>query len=81
MVYRIFALLITLSIVAGGCSRVFDDFVIPTGHPADPNGRSGAVLAESGTLQPELLTIKPQLGPSSSSQKTAPSSGGHQHKN
>lgn len=81
MAYRFFALLITLSTVAGGCSRAVDDFVIPTGHPADPNGRSGTVLAGSDALQPELLTIKPQVGPTSSSQKPAPSSGGHQHKN
>lgn len=81
MAYRTFALLITLSTVAGGCSRGVDDFIIPAGHPADPNGRSGVVLAGTDALQPELLTIKPQVGPSSSSQKPAPSSGGHQHKN
>ena len=80
MAYRMIVLLIAFSTLAGGCSRAVDDFVIPAGHPADPNGRRGVVVAGNDTLEPELLTIKPQIGPSNSAPKSAPQSGANQHK-
>lgn len=71
-------LLALLTLAAGACVRSEDNFVVPLGHPADPDGRSGAVLISSGALEPELQTIKPAVKPSSA--KPAPASGAQQHK-
>lgn len=77
--YFRFALLVVLTTGAGACMRNHDEFVVPLGHPADPGARAGAELTTSSTLEPELQTVKPRVGPPSSEQKPAPPSGGHQH--
>ena len=78
LVYFRFGFLVFLTLVASACVRSEDNFVVPLGHPADPDGRAGAVLIASGALEPELQNIKPGVTPSSS--KPAPSPGAHQHK-
>jgi hypothetical protein len=78
LAYLKFGFLVSLTLMAGACVRTDDEFVVPLGHPADPGGRPGALLVSSGSLEPELQTIKPSVKPSSS--KPAPSSGAQQHK-
>ena len=78
LAYFKFGFLVLLTLTAAACVRTEDNFVVPLGHPADPDGRAGAVLISSAALDPELQNIKPAVTPSS--QKPAPSSGAQQHK-
>lgn len=78
LTYFRFGFLVLLTLAAGACVRSEDNFVVPLGHPADPDGRAGAVLIATGALEPELQNVKPGVSPSS--RKPAPSSGAQQHK-
>lgn len=79
MAYLKFGIIAFLTLAAGACVRGDDEFVVPLGHPAEPGARGGAVLVGSNALDPELQTVKPQLG-GTAAPKSAPPAGDHQHK-
>lgn len=76
--YLKLGILLLLTLATGACVRGDDEFVVPLGHPAEPGARGGAVLVGSNALDPELQTVKPQLGGAAAT-KSAPPAGGHQH--
>lgn len=82
MLYLKWAFIAFVTATAGACMRDSGDFAVPLGHPADAGARSGAVLISPAALEPELQTVKPQVGasPAPSPAQAAPASGGHQHK-
>jgi len=69
-----------LTLGASACRSGHDEYAVPFGHPADPGARAGVVLAGSPSLEPELQTVKPKIGGSTSPADAAPPSGGHKHK-
>lgn len=80
MAYFRWALIAALTLASGACVREGDEFIVPLGHPADAGGRSGAVLAGSSALEPELQSVKPKIDGARTPVQQAPASGGHQHK-
>ncbi|RME99565.1 MAG: hypothetical protein D6773_12715 [Alphaproteobacteria bacterium] len=76
VIYRIGPFFLVLTVLAAGCARLNEDYVIPDGHPASVTGRAGMSPQPSNALEPELQTVKPIT---SGAGKPRPRSGGHQH--
>lgn len=77
MSYLKWTVIVCIAATSSACVRDQLDYAVPLGHPADAGGRSGAVLVGTNSLEPELQTVRPQVGTSPA--PTAPASGGHQH--
>ena len=80
MAYLRTGLVLILTLGASACRSGHEEYAVPLGHPADPGARAGVVLAGSASLEPELQTVKPNIGGSTSQKQAAPPSGAHQHK-
>ncbi len=63
----------------GACNRMDDDFIVPAGHPADPQARPGITLSGSGALAPDLRRVSPQVTPSTAPGTPSKPMPSHQH--
>lgn len=81
MAYRKLLVSVALfgALSAGACNRMDDDFIVPVGHPADPQVRPGNALSGFGALDPRLRSVSPQITPSTAPRTPSKAMPSHQH--